>query len=308
MDAALNILRKTPPSELESTLAGLQTLVGTHDAETIEAIRQRLQLPFGINDKAKEEDDDEKSFLLCPYNKIKEGVYRSPWTNVCWPGKAEVELSTKEQEIRRMEDAANEVWEAYTHLYYGLEAVGSVYLQKVDKGVYQGMFGIRKDCPTGSWNSAHLVVVEQPNADQTECTYHVQSTVVISLDTGASEVENKEFTEDHTTSHHDDSMPIADLHPNCTVFFADIAGFTKWSDGRSPEEVFKLLETIYAAFDRIARKRKVFSKCFTRILRYATSSLLVVSRANLVLLVCAHRNRNDRRLLRCRDWVAAGTR
>ena len=192
MDAALNILRKTPPSELEKTLAGLQTLVGTHDAETIEAIKQRLQLPFGIDDKSQEEDDKgkEKSFLLCPYNKVREGVYRSPWTNLCWPGKVELELSAKEEEIRHLEACANEVWEAYTHLYYGLQAVGSVYLQKVDKGVYQGMFGIRKDCPTGSWNSAHMVVVDQPNSDQTECTYHIQSTVVIALNTGASDVES----------------------------------------------------------------------------------------------------------------------
>lgn len=185
MEAALNILRKTPPSELEKTLAGLETLAGTHDPETIDAIRQRLQLPFSVNTS-----DCDKSFLLCPYNKLRDGVYRSPWKNVGWPGNVKVQLSSaKEEEIRELEAAANEVWEAYTHLYYGLTAVGSVYLQKSDKGVFHGMFGIRKDCSTGSWNSAHLVSVDQPNSDQTECTYHIQSSVVLCLDTGASEVE-----------------------------------------------------------------------------------------------------------------------
>jgi capping protein (actin filament) muscle Z-line, beta len=188
MDAALNILRKTPPSELETTLAGLETLAGTHDAETIEAIRQRLQLPFGVFDEA-ENEADEKAFLLCPYNKVRDGVYRSPWTNLCWPGKAPVELSANEEEIRNLEAAANEVWEAYTNLYYGSEAVGSVFLQKHDKGVFQGLFGIRKAVSTGTWNSAHLVVVDQPNSDETECTYHIKSTVVLALDTGAAEVE-----------------------------------------------------------------------------------------------------------------------
>ncbi|KAG7363278.1 adenylate/guanylate cyclase with integral membrane sensor [Nitzschia inconspicua] len=51
---------------------------------------------------------------------------------------------------------------------------------------------------------------------------------------------------------------IADLFPNCTVLFADIAGFTAWSSSRSPEQVFTLLQNIYQAFDKIAARRKVF--------------------------------------------------
>lgn len=179
----MNLLRKTPPSELASTLDGLQALAGTHDAEAVEALRQRLQLPFTIDDGG---EKGEKRFLKCPYNKIREGVYRSPWSNKCWPGGISLQLDEKQEEIRVMEECANEVWEAYTNIYYGQEAVGSVYLQKVDKGVFQGLFGLRKDCETGSWNSAHLVLVDAPNSDCTLCTYHVQSTVVIALNTGAS--------------------------------------------------------------------------------------------------------------------------
>ena len=52
--------------------------------------------------------------------------------------------------------------------------------------------------------------------------------------------------------------PIADLFPHTTVMFADIAGFTKWSSERDPAHVFTLLQTIYHAFDRIAKKRGVF--------------------------------------------------
>uniref|UniRef100_A0A7S3L1M8 Phosphodiesterase n=1 Tax=Amphora coffeiformis TaxID=265554 RepID=A0A7S3L1M8_9STRA len=54
------------------------------------------------------------------------------------------------------------------------------------------------------------------------------------------------------------SKPIADLFPHCTVLFADIAGFTAWSSLRDPAQVFTLLESIYSAFDAIARKRGVF--------------------------------------------------
>ncbi|KAL3938937.1 MAG: hypothetical protein SGBAC_006242 [Bacillariaceae sp.] len=55
-----------------------------------------------------------------------------------------------------------------------------------------------------------------------------------------------------------ESKPIADLFPYTTVLFADIAGFTAWSSVREPSQVFTLLETIYKAFDTIAKKRKVF--------------------------------------------------
>jgi Adenylate and Guanylate cyclase catalytic domain len=45
---------------------------------------------------------------------------------------------------------------------------------------------------------------------------------------------------------------------SCTVLFADVVGFTAWSSIRDPAQVFLLLETIYGAFDAIARKRGVF--------------------------------------------------
>jgi class 3 adenylate cyclase len=54
------------------------------------------------------------------------------------------------------------------------------------------------------------------------------------------------------------SKPIADLFPETTIMFADISGFTAWSSTREPSQVFILLETIYKAFDEIARRRRVF--------------------------------------------------
>jgi class 3 adenylate cyclase len=52
--------------------------------------------------------------------------------------------------------------------------------------------------------------------------------------------------------------PIAELYPETTVMFADIAGFTAWSLLRQPTQVFLLLETLYGAFDEIAKRRGVF--------------------------------------------------
>ncbi|KAG7337351.1 family 3 adenylate cyclase, partial [Nitzschia inconspicua] len=62
----------------------------------------------------------------------------------------------------------------------------------------------------------------------------------------------------HTPETYNNGDTIADLFPNCTVLFADIAGFTAWSSSRSPEQVFTLLQNVYQAFDKVASKRKVF--------------------------------------------------
>ncbi len=43
-----------------------------------------------------------------------------------------------------------------------------------------------------------------------------------------------------------------------TVMFLDISGFTAWSSERQPSQVFQLLESIYQAFDDIAKKMNVF--------------------------------------------------
>ena len=54
------------------------------------------------------------------------------------------------------------------------------------------------------------------------------------------------------------SKPIADLFPQVTVLFADIAGFTSWSSVREPSQVFTLLESIFEVFDVIAKRHNVF--------------------------------------------------
>lgn len=54
------------------------------------------------------------------------------------------------------------------------------------------------------------------------------------------------------------TKPIADRYEATTIMFADLAGFTAWSAERTPEDVFTLLETLYGAFDAIAKRRRVF--------------------------------------------------
>jgi class 3 adenylate cyclase len=54
------------------------------------------------------------------------------------------------------------------------------------------------------------------------------------------------------------TRPIADFFPSTTIMFADVAGFTAWSSTREPFQVFELLETIYGAFDELAKRRRIF--------------------------------------------------
>lgn len=54
------------------------------------------------------------------------------------------------------------------------------------------------------------------------------------------------------------SKPIADFHPEATILFADLVGFTAWSSAREPTQVFTLLEVLYSAFDRITKRRRIF--------------------------------------------------
>ncbi len=68
----------------------------------------------------------------------------------------------------------------------------------------------------------------------------------------------KTFLNGNELAPHIHDQPIADFFPNCTVFFADIAGFTAWSSTREPAQVFILLQTVYQNFDLIAKRRRVF--------------------------------------------------
>ena len=76
---------------------------------------------------------------------------------------------------------------------------------------------------------------------------------------------NKEVKEAREARDHDGNSdiilpgkPLAELFPEATIMFADIAGFTAWSSVRDPSQVFTLLETLYRAFDTVARKRRIF--------------------------------------------------
>ena len=52
--------------------------------------------------------------------------------------------------------------------------------------------------------------------------------------------------------------PIAEYYDTSTILFSDLAGFTKWSAGREPAEVFEFLERLYGGFDEAAQMHGIF--------------------------------------------------
>ena len=81
--------------------------------------------------------------------------------------------------LLEIEEKFNVVWEAYTTLYYGHDAVSSVVLTETDRGDLNGFFAIQKKCDEGSWNSMHFMTMEPPTAK--DCTYRIVSHVLMVL-------------------------------------------------------------------------------------------------------------------------------
>ncbi len=52
-------------------------------------------------------------------------------------------------------------------------------------------------------------------------------------------------------------QPIAERHPEATVLFADLVGFTPLTARLGPEQIVELLNTVFTTFDRLAARLRV---------------------------------------------------
>ena len=205
MEAAESLLSQAPPSDLPGNLKCLSDLLlGQNDA--VESLRSKHYIPFSVKESA---ENGEKPFLTCQYNQIAPGEYRSPWATAAKEKerlenkqrsrqvqrvtsisvRVEVEPAAvkndeeqedeEEEELRRFELTFNEVLDSYKSLYYGHESVASVFLNHVEDGSFEGLFGIHKTTSAGSWDSVSIVHVGEPSEDF--CTYKVETSVLVVL-------------------------------------------------------------------------------------------------------------------------------
>ena len=91
---------------------------------------KEFQIEFLTNNNIEERleicrDDSMGNFIKCSYNKLGDS-YRSPWTNKFFP---ESPHPVYPPEIfREFEKSFNEIYALYAKLYYGNEAVSSVFI------------------------------------------------------------------------------------------------------------------------------------------------------------------------------------
>ena len=125
----------------------------------------------------------DKRFILCDFNKYGSS-HRSPHSQTWVPPLAQDQQHLSDT-LRTFESHANEVWEAYTQLYYGKDALGSVYVKEVSASLV-ACFLISKSVHNderlaeGQWDSVHMVHVGK--VSNTSCTYKINSQISISMD------------------------------------------------------------------------------------------------------------------------------
>ena len=175
------ILRKTDPFLLDETINNLEKISPNSNNGSYAC------LPLGSNPGGSGPED--QPFLETPFNRVDAKKYRKP-------GDASgFSSSSSDKEILDLEQTANEVWSAYRELYYGHDAVGSVYVRrkgadlgtpsKVKKsgGALEALFGIQKTCrgeggaEIARWDSVHTVTIEVPNFEKGTCEYKIKSAV-----------------------------------------------------------------------------------------------------------------------------------
>ncbi|EGC39158.1 subunit of heterodimeric actin capping protein cap32/34 [Dictyostelium purpureum] len=175
LNAALDLMRRLPPSQIEDNLAGLLDLVPDLTDDLLSSVDQPLKVAYDSVAK--------KDYLLCDYNRDADS-YRSPWSNkydpalsgACYPS----------AKLREIEVQANEVFEIYLNLYFE-GGVSSVYCWDLDDDfaavvlMKKTQDQSKKGQPMrGTWDSIHVVEVKDKKKN---AYYKLTSTVMLSIET-----------------------------------------------------------------------------------------------------------------------------
>jgi capping protein beta len=149
-----------------------------------EELCQRVDTPLEI-------ETDEKTgqkFLLCDYNRDGDS-YRSPWSNEYFPPLEDGsdEAFRPSDELRKLEQEANKVFDVYRHQYYE-GGISSVYMWDLNNNGFAACFCIQKEAAgekdlqgfKGSWSSVHVFeVLSAGKKDSYD--YRLTSTVLVSM-------------------------------------------------------------------------------------------------------------------------------
>lgn len=232
--ACSNILKRIDPNDSKECVAALGQLLSHESNEDVFLSQPYIKGLVAVSAIGiiNDGDDKMKPFIWCDFNRHSTNQiwYRSPWRNVYFEktgtyhqqiqhdSEENIEVSETTRWIRNLELLANELWETYTRLYYGVSysdessvvaVVPSVYLwesQQNDAGnkqaspriIFKGCFAIYKRITTFvddaskdnkkknekivTWISLHQVQVSEETADKC-IIYLVNSTFDVTINT-----------------------------------------------------------------------------------------------------------------------------
>jgi len=202
--ASLDLMRRMPPSRMESSLEELVDLAPDLTDDLLNTVDQPLQVA---------KDTKQNVYLLCDYNRDGDS-YRSPWTNSYDPQMDDGVLPPPK--LRAMEVAANELFYSYMQNYYE-NGASSVYFWELDATAFAACVLFKKDVEqkkkgleSGGWDAIHVVEV-RPNGGR--AAYKLTSTVMLRLATDHSTVKNSTGTlalSGSMTRQQEQELPAAD--------------------------------------------------------------------------------------------------
>lgn len=122
LDAALDLMRRLPPKDLEINLKSLIQVAPDLEEELLSAVDQPLVSKVDLKTG--------REYLICDYNRDATS-YRSPWSNEYDPPL--VDGTVPSTRLRELEILANDAFDTYKELYYET-GVSSVYLWDLEEG------------------------------------------------------------------------------------------------------------------------------------------------------------------------------
>lgn len=170
--AALDLMRRLPPSQIDTNLQFSLTLV----PDLADDLLQTVDVPL----KVATDKEADKDYLLCDYNRDGDS-YRSPWTNKYFP-ELDGRLPTKK--LRDMEVAANQVFNSYCQAYFD-GGISSCYFWETSDQSFAACIVFKKDgskkrdLDSGVWDSIHIVEVTETSKDKAK--YRLSTTIILSL-------------------------------------------------------------------------------------------------------------------------------
>ncbi|OCT45719.1 F-actin-capping protein subunit beta [Cladophialophora carrionii] len=171
-DAALDLLRRLPPTSIPQHLTNITALVPSLTEDLLSSVDQPLS--------SQRCPSTGRDYLLCDYNRDGDS-YRSPWSNEFSPPLDDATYPS--DRVRKMEVEANSAFEVYRQMYYE-GGIGSVYLWDLDDGFAGVVLLKKKEGKDAGWDSIHVFEVDERRGGATSsktCHYKLTSTVILHL-------------------------------------------------------------------------------------------------------------------------------